>query len=105
MVSATLSPASMRRLSRWASPGREEAQLVAASTAPLRPSPAVAAGAPRRAPGTPSWGWEQAEEGWNRDMGVFTEASAGGRFSDDVVGEMPPNVGECEMPCDVGERQ
>lgn len=110
-VSATLAPEGLRRLAvRWILPGRAPPALVA----PRAPHPAG------REAGSPSLsfsptrdgvgrdenaleqsesgsafeedGWEAAEGGWNKELGVFTESSAGGRYSEGMMGDLPQGL-------------
>lgn len=86
LVSATVTPASLHQ-ARSYEYCRPDVEIV--SVTPLKAKPAPGAGAEGK---DGQWGWDDAEDAWNKDMGVMTEGAAGGVRTDDVVQEMPPNL-------------
>jgi len=88
VASATLSPNVMRRVARWAAPGREAMRLVSVARMAAAVKGPVYEGSEEDA----GWGWEVTEEQWSREMGALNESSAGGRYSDDVMGDLPEGL-------------
>lgn len=119
LASATLSPASLLRARRWLPPGRGEPELlspramvpagpgrVAADPRSRQPGgPGGGHGARPTGPGEPGWGWGAAEDDWTRESGVLTVGSAGGQWTDDVAGDLPPTLTHVVVAVPRGQRR
>jgi len=96
LVSATLSPPSIKRAAKWC----PEPKFVAYEPPTLAPAPAEEAaeeggggGARAAGPATPAWGW--GATGWDGPASAFgprNESSAGGVAADRLMPSMPPQL-------------